>query len=95
MKISVRLPLVVTNTIFHAIKQLYFATVLQNVSAFVTGGASGLGLATSKMLLEHGCKVTICDIRRSKEIDELNGDFLFVETDVVLFSDVTVVSGYI
>lgn len=61
------------------------------MSALVTGGASGLGLATSKMLLENGCKVTICDILRSKHIDELSGDYLFVETDVMLRSYSTII----
>ncbi|MGE0804544.1 MAG: 3-hydroxyacyl-CoA dehydrogenase, partial [Burkholderiaceae bacterium] len=31
---------------------------LQGVSAVVTGGASGLGLASVKRLLEQGAKVT-------------------------------------
>ncbi|KAM3181885.1 hypothetical protein ACTXT7_013470 [Hymenolepis weldensis] len=53
-----------------------------NVCAIVTGGASGLGFATAKILLSYGAKVIICDIKRSPYVDELRGDVIFSETDV-------------
>lgn len=39
---------------------------LNNVPAIVTGGASGLGEATARMLAEHGAKVTIFDVQADK-----------------------------
>ena len=37
---------------------------LQNMSALVTGGASGLGLACARRLVEKGVKVVIVDLNR-------------------------------
>ncbi len=34
---------------------------LEGMTALVTGGAKGIGLATAKRLLAHGCSVVICD----------------------------------
>jgi NAD(P)-dependent dehydrogenase (short-subunit alcohol dehydrogenase family) len=42
---------------------------IQGISAVVTGGASGLGLATAKGLLARGAKVTICDLPSSKGVE--------------------------
>nr|CDS15509.1 3 hydroxyacyl coenzyme A dehydrogenase type 2 [Echinococcus granulosus] len=49
---------------------------LQHTQARTCGGASGLGLATAKKLLQEGCKVLVCDINRTSEIDTLGGDVL-------------------
>ncbi|CDS40332.1 3 hydroxyacyl coenzyme A dehydrogenase type 2 [Echinococcus multilocularis] len=49
---------------------------LQHTQARTCGGASGLGLATAKKLLQEGCKVLVCDINRTNEIDTLGGDVL-------------------
>ena len=37
---------------------------LQNMSALVTGGASGLGLACARRLVEKGVQVVIVDLNR-------------------------------
>ena len=42
--------------------------------AFITGGASGLGLGLAKVFSEAGCKVVIADIRQSA-LDEALGYF--------------------
>lgn len=48
---------------------------LQNTSAFVTGGASGLGLATARRLTAAGARVCICDFTEPEEgiLAELGG----------------------
>ncbi|MEU0221367.1 SDR family NAD(P)-dependent oxidoreductase, partial [Streptomyces sp. NPDC006265] len=35
---------------------------LSGLKAVVTGGASGIGLATSRMLAEHGATVAVLDL---------------------------------
>lgn len=62
---------------------------LSSRSAIITGGASGLGEATARLLAEVGVKVTIFDvnIERSEKIaDEING--LFVAVDITSEEDV-------
>jgi len=56
-----------------------------DVAAVVTGGASGLGEATSRALVSRGAAVTILDLQeeRGKALaDELGGHTTFVRTDV-------------
>lgn len=56
---------------------------VNGAAAIVTGGASGLGLATARDLAAHGAKVVIVDLNedQGKTIaDELGG--VFVKTDV-------------
>lgn len=56
---------------------------IQNQVFFITGGGSGLGEATARLLTENGGKVIIVDLNeeRGKKIaNELDG--LFVKTDV-------------
>ncbi|MGF1561511.1 MAG: 3-hydroxyacyl-CoA dehydrogenase [Geminicoccaceae bacterium] len=42
---------------------------LDGLAAIVTGGASGLGFATARMLVEHGALVTILDLGESRVQD--------------------------
>ena len=51
----------------------------------VTGAGSGLGAATTRMLIEAGAKVVMADLNREageKLAAELGANALFVETDV-------------
>ena len=58
---------------------------IQGKSALVSGGASGLGAATVRMLVAHGAKVVIADVndKTGKELAaELGSSVAFVKTDV-------------
>ena len=58
---------------------------LSDVRAMVTGGASGLGGATTRHLIEGGGRVTICDLPGSKGAEvarELGERAQFAPTDV-------------
>lgn len=58
---------------------------LAEISAVVTGGASGLGLATARRLIEQGAKVVIADLPTSNGADvaiSLGGNARFVAADV-------------
>lgn len=58
---------------------------LKNISAVVTGGASGLGLASAKRLIAAGAKVTIADLPTSAGADvaaSLGSAVRFVPADV-------------
>jgi NAD(P)-dependent dehydrogenase (short-subunit alcohol dehydrogenase family) len=68
---------------------------LREVSALVTGGASGLGLATARRLLERGAYVTIVDRPESAGPDvaarlatEFDGHARFAAADVTVEDDV-------
>lgn len=65
------------------------ATRLKDKVCVITGGASGLGLASARRLVEEGAKVVIADLEevRGQEIaEELGG--LFVRTNVAEEEDV-------
>jgi len=58
---------------------------IEGIGAFVTGGASGLGAATARLLAERGAKVAIFDLPRSKGAEiarEIGKGALFVDGDV-------------
>src|SRR4051794_5175120 len=58
---------------------------IQGKSALVTGGASGLGAATVRMLAAQGAKVAIADLNEKNGADlarELGANASFVKTDV-------------
>jgi NAD(P)-dependent dehydrogenase (short-subunit alcohol dehydrogenase family) len=67
---------------------------LEEHTAIVTGGASGIGLATARILAEVGAAVIVADINQeagAKAAEELRargGDALFVRTDVAEAADV-------
>lgn len=56
---------------------------LEGKSVIVTGGASGIGLATAQELLNDGAYVTVSDIsQNAPELDASRGKLLYVRTDV-------------
>src|SRR5215467_12812058 len=57
---------------------------IQGKSALVTGGASGLGAATVRMLAAHGAKVMIADVneKAGQELAKQLSGVSFVKTDV-------------
>jgi NAD(P)-dependent dehydrogenase (short-subunit alcohol dehydrogenase family) len=60
--------------------------------ALVTGGASGLGLATARRLITEGHTVFALDLNEEKgaaNADELGESYRFVKTDVTSEADVT------
>lgn len=60
-------------------------TGFQGKVAIVTGGSSGIGLATVELLLSLGASVVSGDIQQPPA----KGDFLFVQTDVKSWTDLT------
>jgi NAD(P)-dependent dehydrogenase (short-subunit alcohol dehydrogenase family) len=64
---------------------------LAGSSIIVTGGASGLGLATVKALANHGARVTLIDLAEPDEGDfaELNGTVVMARADVTEDGQVT------
>ncbi|MSO14686.1 MAG: SDR family oxidoreductase [Ilumatobacteraceae bacterium] len=60
---------------------------LKGVSAIVTGGASGIGAASVRLLAKGGAKVVIADLDRQKEVGEalakeVGGSFCAVDVTV-------------
>ena len=64
---------------------------IKNHTALITGGSSGLGAATAKMVVSAGGNAVILDINQKtgKEFtDELGDNALFVKTDITQEEDV-------
>ncbi len=61
--------------------------------AIITGGASGIGLATAKLLAAHGARVVIADLQSdagaavARDIETSGGAACFVRTDVTRRED--------
>ncbi|MFN3004357.1 3-hydroxyacyl-CoA dehydrogenase [Mycolicibacterium wolinskyi] len=55
---------------------------IKDAVAVVTGGASGLGLATTKRLLDAGAQVVVIDLKGEEVVAELGDRARFVSTDV-------------
>lgn len=57
---------------------------IEGSSAVVSGGASGLGFATAKMLIDNGAKVVVMDVspRGPEAAAELGPNATFLQTDV-------------
>lgn len=52
----------------------------QNKNALIFGGASGIGWATARIMMEHGVRVTIADVRRPSGWDD--GPARYTDCDV-------------
>jgi NAD(P)-dependent dehydrogenase (short-subunit alcohol dehydrogenase family) len=64
---------------------------IKNNTFLVSGGASGLGLATSRMIIENGGMVAILDINDlegEKAANELGANAIYIHTDVCLETSV-------
>ena len=69
---------------------------ISDVTAVITGGASGLGRATAERLLASGGRVALLDLARSAGADvakELGDRALFAAADVTSAEDVTAALG--
>ncbi|MBW0015237.1 3-hydroxyacyl-CoA dehydrogenase [Mycobacterium sp.] len=55
---------------------------IKDAAAVITGGASGLGLATAKRLLDAGAQVVVLDLRGEDTVRELGDRARFAQADV-------------
>lgn len=65
---------------------------MSEIRAIVTGGASGLGEATVRRIIQHGGRAAILDLseeRGQKLVEELGENTIFVKTDVTSEEEVS------
>ena len=55
---------------------------IKDAVAVVTGGASGLGLATTKRLLDKGASVVVIDLKGEEVVAELGPRARFAQANV-------------
>ena len=58
---------------------------IENSTFFVTGGGSGLGAATARLLAENGANVVLADVNEEageRTASEIGGGAKFIRTDV-------------
>ena len=55
---------------------------IQDAAVLVTGGASGLGLASAKRLLDAGAQVVVLDLKGEEVVRELGERAQFAPADV-------------
>lgn len=67
---------------------------LKNKTAIITGGASGIGLAITKVFAANGARVHVLELKDDKKI-ETEGDISIHKCDVSDFNDVSEVIGKI
>lgn len=64
-------------------------TTINNKTILITGAGSGIGLATTKHALMQGAKVSAFSRRKTKELNELSCDRLYIHTgDVSIEQDI-------
>jgi len=62
-----------------------FVMLIKNVVCLVTGGVSGLGLATARRLIKNGAKVVIADLQENdgeNVAEQLGKNCTFIRADV-------------
>ena len=70
---------------------------LENKVALITGGASGLGLATTERFVAEGCRVLVADIQEAQGeqlSDRFGNDVLFRRCDATIESEVEAAFDY-
>ena len=64
---------------------------LRGKTGIITGGCSGIGLATVRLLLELGMNVVAADINPPPLDQEPSENYIFVKTDVTRWEELSAV----